>query len=74
MMLKALIVEQLDVDGTLRTFEMQPSGHDRKLVVAFADEWDETPRSRGGSAMRTFLPPASTTGARANPRTARHVG
>lgn len=41
MMLKALIVEQLDADGTLRTFEMQPSGQDRKLVVAFADEWDE---------------------------------
>jgi hypothetical protein len=41
MMLKALIVEQLDADGALRTFEMQPSSHGRKLVVAFADEWDE---------------------------------
>jgi len=41
MMLRALIVEQLDADGTLRTFKMQPSGHDGKLVVAFADEWDE---------------------------------
>lgn len=41
MMLKALIVEQLDVDGTLRTFEMRPSIEGRNLVVAFADEWQD---------------------------------
>lgn len=40
---KALIVEQLDLDGTLRTFKMEP-GYGRRLVVAFADEYDE-PRS-----------------------------
>ena len=41
MMLKALIVEQFDVDGTLRTFQMQPAGEGRKIIVAFADEWEE---------------------------------
>lgn len=41
MMLKALIVEQLDADGTLRTFRMQPSHEGRDIVVAFADEYEE---------------------------------
>jgi len=41
MMLKALIVEQLEVDGTLRTFQMQPSAEGRDIVVAFADEYEE---------------------------------
>lgn len=44
MMLKALIVEQLDADGILRTFRMQPAAGGRELVVARADEYDE-PRS-----------------------------
>ena len=41
MMLKALIVEQLDVDGTLRTFQMLPSSEGRDIVVAFADEYED---------------------------------
>ena len=41
MMLKALIVEQLEEDGTLRTLTMQPSAEGFDLVVAFADEYDE---------------------------------
>jgi hypothetical protein len=41
MMLKALIVEQLDADGTLRTFEMQPSTRGKHIVVAFADEYED---------------------------------
>lgn len=40
-MLKALIIEQLEADGTLRSFEMQPSTRDGKIVVAFADEYQE---------------------------------
>jgi hypothetical protein len=40
---KALIVEMLDADGTLRTFRMEPN-YNRSLIVAFADEYDE-PRS-----------------------------
>jgi len=40
MMLKALIVEQLERDGTLKSLRMQPST-DRDIVVAFADEYDE---------------------------------
>jgi len=40
MEVKALIVEQLDADGTLRTFKMVPD-YDRQLVVAFAEEYDE---------------------------------
>ncbi len=40
MMLKALIVEQLERDGVLRTLRMQPkAGED--IIVAFADEYDE---------------------------------
>ena len=41
MMLKALIVEQLEEDGILRTLTMQPSAEGHDLVVAFADEYDE---------------------------------
>ena len=41
MMLKALIVEQLEEDGTLRTLTMHPSTEGLDLVVAFADEYDE---------------------------------
>lgn len=43
MILKALIVEQLECDGYLKTFEMyaEPGRH---LRVAFADE-SENPRS-----------------------------
>lgn len=37
----ALIIEQLDADGTLRSFQMAPS-HNQKLIVAFADEYEET--------------------------------
>lgn len=40
-MLKALIVEQLEEDGTIRTLTMQPSAEGLDLVVAFADEYDE---------------------------------
>jgi hypothetical protein len=42
MMLKALIVEQLDTDGILRTFRMQPSVQRQDIVVAFADEYEDT--------------------------------
>jgi hypothetical protein len=41
MMLKVLIVEQLDTEGSLRTFRMEPSTGGRDIVVAFADEYDE---------------------------------
>jgi len=41
MMLKALIVEQLDADGILRTFRMQPAVESPDIVVAFADEYEE---------------------------------
>lgn len=44
MMLKALIVEQLEADGTLRTFLMQPSSHDGKIVVAFAGGYQDVGR------------------------------
>jgi len=40
MMLKALIVEQLEADGMLRSMRMQPST-DRDIVVAFAGEYEE---------------------------------
>lgn len=40
MMLKALIVEQLESDGTLRSMRMQPST-DGNIVVAFAGEYAE---------------------------------
>jgi hypothetical protein len=40
MMLKALIVEQLEADGTLRSLQMKPA-LETDLVVAFADEYDE---------------------------------
>lgn len=38
-MVKALIIEQLESDGTLRTLCMQPADHD--TVVAFATQYDE---------------------------------
>ncbi|MDB6035561.1 MAG: hypothetical protein JWM16_5899 [Verrucomicrobiales bacterium] len=41
-MSKALIVEQLEADGTLRSFLMQPSSHDGNIVVAFADEYRDS--------------------------------
>jgi hypothetical protein len=41
MMLKAPIVEQLDADGTLRTFQMQPSSEGKDIVVAFVDEYED---------------------------------
>src|SRR5690242_16380021 len=40
MMLKALITEQLDSDGTLKTLKMRP-GLDQHIVVAFAHEYAE---------------------------------
>jgi hypothetical protein len=40
MQVKALIFEQLEVDGTLRIFKMM-SDSDRPLVVALSDEYDE---------------------------------
>jgi hypothetical protein len=40
MIVKALVIEQLEADGTLRTFKFHPDG-DRDLVVAVADEYDE---------------------------------
>lgn len=40
MMLKALIVEQLENDGTLRSLKMQPTS-DHSIVVSFADKYDE---------------------------------
>ena len=40
MQVKALIFEQLEGDGTLRTFKMM-SDSDRPLVVALSDEYDE---------------------------------
>ena len=41
MMLKALIVEQLEEDGTIRSLTMQPSQRGHDLVVAFADKYDD---------------------------------
>ncbi len=40
MIVSALIVEQLDIDGHLRSFRMN-SDQSRQLTVAFADEYDE---------------------------------
>lgn len=45
MMLKALIVEQLEADGTLRSFMMQPASYDGKIIVAFPGEYQD--RRRG---------------------------
>jgi hypothetical protein len=39
MMLKALIVEQLEADGTIRSLRMQPSTTGGDMVVAFAKEY-----------------------------------
>ena len=41
MMLKALIVEQLESDGTLRSLRMQPATDGGEIVVAFAGEYAE---------------------------------
>ena len=41
MMLKALIVEQLEEDGILRSLTMQTSQQGHDLVVAFADQYDD---------------------------------
>jgi hypothetical protein len=41
MQVKALIVEQLEADGTLRTLQMERDDMGRPLVVAFSDEYDE---------------------------------
>src|SRR5216683_658169 len=41
MLLKTLIVEQLDSDGTLKTFRMKPASSSDEIVVAFAREYDE---------------------------------
>jgi hypothetical protein len=41
MMVKALIVEQLEVDGKLRTLRMQPGNYNSDIVVAFADEYED---------------------------------
>jgi hypothetical protein len=40
MNVKALIVEQLDADGSLRTLRMQPDSR-KSLIVAFGDEYAE---------------------------------
>jgi hypothetical protein len=40
MEIKALIVEQLDWDGTLKTMRLQPD-YSRPLIVAFPDEYAE---------------------------------
>ena len=40
MIVKALIVEQLKEDGTLRSFMMRPASQ-RDLIVAFGDEYDD---------------------------------
>lgn len=40
MNLKALIVEQLELDGSLRTLQMQPK-LDSPMIVALANEYDE---------------------------------
>lgn len=40
MQVKALIVEQLEADGSLRTLKMVPD-MERPLIIAFSDEYDE---------------------------------
>jgi len=40
MNVKALIVEQLNLDRTLLTFKMEPN-YPKRLIVAFADEYDD---------------------------------
>jgi hypothetical protein len=39
--LQALIVEQLEVDGTIRSFKMDRESGQFDLIVSFADEYDE---------------------------------
>ena len=41
MLVKALIVEQLDSDGGLRSFLMEPGGYRENIIVAFPDEYEE---------------------------------
>ena len=41
MILKALIYEQLELDGSLKTLKMKPSNSGDEIVVAFPDEYDE---------------------------------
>lgn len=41
MEIKALIVEQLEENGTLKTFRMSPD-YNKPLIVAFAEEYEET--------------------------------
>lgn len=43
MIVKAIIVEQLDADGTLKTLRLNANGRLGDIVVAFPDEY-ETPR------------------------------
>ena len=40
MILQSLIIEQLEIDGTLKTFRMR-SQSNREIIVAFADEYEE---------------------------------
>jgi hypothetical protein len=42
-MVKALITEQLDSNGALKTLQMKP-GQQEHMVVAFAHEYDEPKR------------------------------
>lgn len=41
MLVNALIIEYLDIKGTLKTFKMYPKGKCETITVAFADEYDE---------------------------------
>ncbi len=41
MIVSAVIVEQLDIDGHLRSFRMRPD-HGKHLTIAFAGEYDES--------------------------------
>ncbi|OYE00197.1 hypothetical protein [Nostoc sp. 'Peltigera membranacea cyanobiont' 232] len=41
MLVHSLIIEQLQSDGTLKTFRMRSGNSDTEIVVAFADEYEE---------------------------------
>ena len=41
MMLKTIITEQLDEDGTLRTFTMDASGQSGRITVAMPNEYKD---------------------------------
>ena len=43
MIVNALIVEQLEKNGTLRSFMMRAARSSRDMTVAFADEYDDKP-------------------------------